>query len=99
MVTGNRSAERGLSPGYPIRTVRLDLRPHRADDLNDLMAFHSDPEVVRHIPWPVRDCEQTQAALDVKMTQGVLSGPGQWLVLAMELRETGTRWRSVVEVG
>ncbi|MEZ0577500.1 GNAT family N-acetyltransferase [Nocardioides sp. MH1] len=80
---------RGLRPDYPILTPRLALRPHRPDDLEDLLAFHSDPEVVRYIPWPVRDREATRAALDVKLGQGVLDGPDQWLVLAVEVRETG----------
>jgi len=79
-----------LHPSYPIRTERLDLRPHRMDDLDDLLAFHSDPDVVRYVPWPVRDREQTRAALKVKLTQDALTEPGQWLVLAIELRETST---------
>jgi RimJ/RimL family protein N-acetyltransferase len=60
------------------------------DDLDDLLAFHSDPDVVRYVPWPVRDREQTRAALEVKLTQDAITEPGQWLVLAIELRETGT---------
>jgi len=89
-VTDHEQAGQGLSPDYPLRTARLDLRPHRAEDLDDLLAFHGDPEVTRYIPWPVRDREQTRAALEVKLTQGVLPGPGHWLVLAVELRESGT---------
>jgi RimJ/RimL family protein N-acetyltransferase len=77
-------------PKYPIKTERLDLRPHRMEDLDDLFAFHSDPEVVRYVPWPVRTREQVRAALEVKLTQDVLTEPGQWLVLAIELRETST---------
>ncbi|WP_460665146.1 GNAT family N-acetyltransferase [Kribbella swartbergensis] len=80
----------GLRPNYPLRTERLDLRPHRMDDLDDLFAFHSRPEVVRYTPWPVRDREQTRVALEAKLTQDTLTQPGQWLVLAIELRETGT---------
>ena len=80
----------GLRPDYPIRTERLDLRPHRREDLDDLLAFHSDPDVVRYTPWPVRDREQTAATLETKLGQGELTEPGQWLVLAVELRETGT---------
>jgi RimJ/RimL family protein N-acetyltransferase len=94
----------GLRPGYPIRTERLDLRPHRRDDLDDLFAFHSRPEVVRYVPWPVRDREQTRAALEVKLGQDALTEPGQWLVLAIELRATGTvigevllKWASDVD--
>jgi RimJ/RimL family protein N-acetyltransferase len=83
------STPAGLFPSYPLRTERLDLRPHREDDLDDLLGFHSLPEVVRYVPWPVRDREQTRAALQVKLAQGALRAPGEWLVLAMELRETG----------
>lgn len=78
-----------LFPDYPIRTQRLDLRPHREDDVEDLLAFHSLPEVVRYVPWPVRDRDQVQAALQVKLGQDALREPGQWLVLAVELRATG----------
>jgi RimJ/RimL family protein N-acetyltransferase len=83
------SAPTGLSPSYPVSTERLDLRPHRESDLDDLLAFHSLPEVVRYVPWPVRDREQTRAALQAKLTQDALRAPGEWLVLAMELRKTG----------
>lgn len=84
------SASSGLRPDYPIRTERLDLRPHRRDDLDDLVEFHSRPEVVRYVPWPVRDRAQTAAALEAKLAQGELTEPGHWLVLAAVLRETGT---------
>ena len=80
----------GLRPEYPIRTQRLELRPHRREDLDDLVAFHSRPEVVRYVPWPVRDREQTAAALEKKLSQDALTAPGQWLVLAIVLRESGT---------
>lgn len=80
----------GLRPTYPLRTERLDLRPHRMDDLDDLYAFHSRPEVVRYTPWPVRDREETRKALEKKLAQDALTEAGQWLVLAIELRETGT---------
>jgi RimJ/RimL family protein N-acetyltransferase len=59
------------------------------DDLDDLDEFHSDPEVVRYIPWPVRTLEQTREALEVKLERGTVTEEGGWLVLAIELRETG----------
>ncbi|WP_405060387.1 GNAT family N-acetyltransferase [Kribbella sp. NBC_01505] len=80
----------GLHPTYPLRTERLDLRAHRREDLDDLLAFHSIPDVVRYVPWPVRDRELTRVALEAKLTQDRLTEEGQWLVLAIELRETGT---------
>ncbi|GIM63624.1 GNAT family protein [uncultured Nocardioides sp.] len=80
----------GLDVVLPIGTERLLLRPHRMDDLDDLVAFHSDPDVVRYVPWPVRDRAATEEALQVKLTQTELVAHGQWLVLAVELRSTGT---------
>lgn len=81
-----RTAPVGLFPDYPVRTERLDLRPHREDDLDDLLTFHSQPDVVRYVPWPVRDREQTRAALQAKLGQDALRAPGEWLVLAVETR-------------
>ena len=53
----------GLTPPLPVETERLLLRPHRLEDLDDLVRFHSDPEVVRHVPWPVRDRAATDEAV------------------------------------
>jgi RimJ/RimL family protein N-acetyltransferase len=77
------------TPDYPVRTARLDLRPHTAGDLDDLFAFHSDSEVVRYIPWPVRTLDETRTALDAKLPRHRVDVEGEWLVLAMELRATG----------
>lgn len=74
----------------PLQTRRLILRPHRDSDLEDLLAFHSDPEVVRYTPWPVRDREATAATLRTKVDQATITEPGQWLVLAVELRSAST---------
>jgi RimJ/RimL family protein N-acetyltransferase len=76
------------TPVYPIRTERLDLRAHTPADLNDLFEFHSDPEVVRYIPWPVRSLDETRFALLAKDAQTRVDSEGQWLVLAIELRES-----------
>jgi RimJ/RimL family protein N-acetyltransferase len=80
----------GLDVRLPVETERLVLRAHRAGDLDDLLAFHSDPDVVRYVPWPVRDRAATEETLQVKLTQTELVAHGQWLVLAVELRSTGT---------
>ncbi len=77
------------APDYPVATERLDLRPHRMGDLDDLQRYHSDPDVVRYIPWPVRTLEQTRAALESRTRQGVVFEPGQWLVLAIVVRGSG----------
>jgi RimJ/RimL family protein N-acetyltransferase len=80
----------GLAVRLPITTDRLVLRPHTMGDLDDLVVFHSDPEVVRYVPWPVRDRVATEETLRVKLTQTELVAPGQWMVLAVEVRATGT---------
>lgn len=79
----------GLDVPLPITTDRLVLRGHRLDDLDDLARFHGDPEVVRYVPWPVRDRAATEETLRVKLTQTELLAQGQWLVLAVEVRDTG----------
>jgi RimJ/RimL family protein N-acetyltransferase len=74
---------------YPLRTERLDLRPHTLADLDDLEVFHGDPDVTRYIPWPVRDREQVRAALVAKIPQISASAAGEWIVLAVEQRSSG----------
>lgn len=83
-------SDAGLPVALPLETERLVLRPHRMDDLDDLVVFHGDPDVVRYVPWPVRDRAATEETLRAKLTQTELLAHGQWLVLAVELRSTGT---------
>ena len=73
-------------PALPLRTERLDLRAHRHDDLDDMLEYHSDPEVVRYIPWPARSRSQVAEALVPRLRQGRVDAEGEWLVLAMEHR-------------
>lgn len=77
------------APILPLVTERLHLRAHRRTDLDDLLAFHGDPETTRYLPWPVRTRQQTEEALVPKLTQHVVSREGDWLVLAMEERSSG----------
>lgn len=77
------------TPVLPIGTPRLLLRAHTPADLDDLLQFHSDPEVVRYLPWPIRTVDETRFALLAKVPQGRVDTEGQWLVLAIELVESG----------
>jgi len=87
---GERAQTGGMSAPWaveqPIETERLRLRPHRMSDVDDLLRFHSDPEVVRYLPWPVRDRPAVLETLAVKVGQHRAEQPGDWLVLAIELR-------------
>jgi len=73
------------APALPIRTSRLLLRAHEHSDLDDILEYHSDPEVVRYLPWPVRDRALAAEALEPRLRQGRVDVEGEWLVLAMQL--------------
>lgn len=77
------------APTLPIVTERLALRVHRETDLDDLLAYHGDPDTTRYLPWPVRTRQQTAEALVPKLAQGVATLEGEWLVLAIEERASG----------
>jgi RimJ/RimL family protein N-acetyltransferase len=61
------------------------LRAHEHGDLDDILEYHSDPEVVRYLPWPVRDRALAAEALGPRLRQGRVDAEGEWLVLAMQL--------------
>lgn len=91
-----------LAPTLPIRTDRLTLRAYQADDLDDLHATHSDPDVVRHLFWDVRDRAGTAEALERKRAETVLREEGDELSIAVVWNEIDTVigevnlfWRSV----
>ena len=73
------------APALPIRTDRMLLRAHEHADLDDILEYHSDPEVVRYLPWPVRDRAMAAEALGPRLRQGRVDTEGEWLVLAMQL--------------
>lgn len=73
-----------------IETDRLTLRPFRDDDLDDLYAFHSLPEVARFVYWEARSRDETRDALAVKIRQAELVKEGEGLTLAAVLRDQGT---------
>ena len=77
-------------PALPLVTERLLLRVHEHGDLDDMLEFHSDPDVVRYLPWPIRTRAQVAEALVPKLRAGRVDAEGDWLVLAIQFRETGT---------
>jgi RimJ/RimL family protein N-acetyltransferase len=81
-----------LKPDYPIETERLLLRPLDPDnDVDDLHAFQSREEVCRYIPYPPLTREQVaQRLADPKRTTQTIEEQGQFVNLAVVLRETGT---------
>ena len=71
-----------------LHTSRLVLRAHRLDDVDDLLEFHSDPEVVRYLPWPVRDREQVLEHLGRRVEQTRAATDGEWVAYAAEFEGT-----------
>ncbi|HEV3313167.1 MAG TPA: GNAT family N-acetyltransferase [Chloroflexota bacterium] len=69
----------------PIITERLLLRPFTHEDLDDVYAYHSLPDVVRFLYWEVRTREETRNVLRRKCEQTSLKNDGDSLVLAITL--------------
>nr|WP_174257558.1 GNAT family N-acetyltransferase [Phytoactinopolyspora alkaliphila] len=67
----------------------MTLRPFAATDLDDLYAYHRDPEVARYLYWEPRDRGQSREALDARIGQYLLEKQGNSLILAVVWRETG----------
>jgi RimJ/RimL family protein N-acetyltransferase len=75
---------------YPIRTVRLLLRPYTAADFEDLYDIQSRPEVTRYLLFGARDRGEVRESLEQKIRAGVLAGEGGNLTLAVVLPQAGT---------
>ena len=73
------------APALPILTERLELREHLPTDADDMLEFHSDPDVVRYVPWPVSTREQVLESLEKRLHAGRVLKPGEWLILAIVL--------------
>lgn len=74
-------------PAIPIRTPRLLLRFFHVRDLDDLHAYHSDPEVTRYLYWEPASRAGTEEALRRKMALRSAEKDGEGLVLAIALRD------------
>lgn len=81
-----------------IGTERLLLRPHRPDDVDDLLEFHADPEIVRYVPWEVLDRDGVVAFVEKRMGLVRADEDGAWVVYAIELTEGDAAGTVVGEV-
>jgi len=71
-----------------LTTRRLLLRRFQDSDLEPFLAYRFDPEIARYQGWD--SCSRQEAIDFIREQQSVQPGtPGQWLQLAIELRETG----------
>jgi RimJ/RimL family protein N-acetyltransferase len=76
-------------PSGSYRTERLVLRHFTAADLDAFMAMHSDPEVVRYVPYPPLSREEAVERLRFIVTMTAIDDEAQNLRFAAVLPETG----------
>lgn len=70
---------------HVIRTQRLTLRPHRVEDAARWHAIQSHPDVLRYVPWPKRDPDQSREHLEHRTRHTRLWQRGDFLAMAIEL--------------
>jgi RimJ/RimL family protein N-acetyltransferase len=73
----------------PVRTDRLVLRLFTSDDLDGLYSLQSRPDVVRFVPYGVRDREEVRGGIEERLRTPAMDADGQVLRLAAELSESG----------
>ncbi len=78
-----------LVPEYPIATERLLLRPLGPDDLDDVYAYHSRPDVARYLYWEPRTRDEVALVLADKAKETELHAEGDRLGLGVYWPEVG----------
>ncbi len=78
-----------LGARYPIRTERLLLRPLSEADVDGLAAYRSLPEVFSYVPGEAMDAEGIRTGFAERFGRGDVEHAGQFLLLGVELADTG----------
>jgi RimJ/RimL family protein N-acetyltransferase len=98
--------QRELRPVYPVLTKRLSLRPLTSADIDALLAYRSDPDVCRYVPFAPMDRQVIAERLATQWVTTALTDEGQALTLGVEITETGELvgdvvlfWHSRVHLG
>jgi aminoglycoside 6'-N-acetyltransferase len=73
-----------------LSTQRLLIRNFTASDLETFLAYRNDPEVARYQSWPLPYTREKGEAFIREMQDLHAPKQGDWLQLALELKETGT---------
>lgn len=74
--------------GLVIETERLILRPMLITDVDCLLEYQSDPEIVKYIPWPPRTREQVIEAAEKTIATCTfdIQDENDYIVLVWELK-------------
>lgn len=78
-----------LSPDYPLRTARLLLRPLGDADAEPMLAYKSDAENVRFVPYGVLSIEDIRERLRTTWAGSVFTAEGDAVCLGVEEQGTG----------
>jgi aminoglycoside 6'-N-acetyltransferase len=73
----------------PIGTERLLLRAFRPDDLDALHDIRTHPDVLRYLYWPPATVDEIRNVISQRLTMNRLTKENDYLVLAVERRDTG----------
>lgn len=65
------------------------MRPLVMSDVDEVLVYHSNPEVVRYIPWPVRNRGDVVEAFSRQLASSAMSEEGDYFLSAITLKETG----------
>jgi RimJ/RimL family protein N-acetyltransferase len=78
-----------LAPVYPLRSARLNLRPLKEADVDDLVEYRSLPEVCRYVPFQPQSAEDVLVRMNGAWRQQTLDREGDAITLGAELMESG----------
>jgi RimJ/RimL family protein N-acetyltransferase len=77
-----------MTLAFPIQTSRLIIRPFEAADIDDVIAYHSRPDVTQYLYWKTRNHSEVRKVLKKRVATKTLRQEGDSLVLAVEVIET-----------
>ncbi len=78
-----------MTPLSSIETGRVRLRPFEMADCEAVLEYQSDPDVVRYVPWPVRDASMVEDAIAKDLDRTKLDAQGDYLSLALTRKDDG----------
>lgn len=78
-----------LRPHYPVRSARLALRPLGPDDVDALVAYRSQPDVCRWVPFEPMDESTVVERLAGPWSRTTLDDEGQALTLGLTVSDGG----------
>ncbi len=84
----NDRAREGINAALSLSSERLRLRSFRADDLDEFLAYHNDPEIIRYQSWEAFTRAEGEAFVREQSTAPPFAA-GRWSQIAIELAEEG----------